>query len=146
MGFNGSESQALLKKCSCSESGSKKRTWETSHTSVKSKKIKGGHQADCDLHSKDISLESVSGNSFSAISKSKCQVGITPNDHLTSFLEKNAEEATAVNLTYEEHSSRGISSRGKSFRIMLMNIADDSKKANLTKVHSNCLLFSQILL
>ncbi|KAJ8562766.1 hypothetical protein K7X08_031218 [Anisodus acutangulus] len=135
MGFNLSESQALLKKCSCSASGSKKRTWETSYTSVKSKKIKGGHQTDCHLHAKDTSLESVTGNSFSAVSKSKCQVDITPNDHLTShFLEKNAEEATAVNLTYEGHSSRGISSRGTNFRIMLMNIADDSKKANLTKI------------
>ncbi|KAL3339189.1 hypothetical protein AABB24_028030 [Solanum stoloniferum] len=135
IGFNEMESQTLLKKCTCSASGSKKRTWETSHSSAKSKKIKGGHQTDCDLHSKDINLESVSGNSFSAISKSKCQVGITPKDHLTShFLEKNAVEATAVNLTYEGHSSRGISSRGTNFRIMLMNIADDSKKANLTKI------------
>ncbi|KAK4371382.1 hypothetical protein RND71_010857 [Anisodus tanguticus] len=135
IGFNLSESQALLKKCSCSASGSKKRTWETSYTCVKSKKIKGGHQTDCDLHAKDTSLESVTGNSFSAVSNSKCQVDITPNDHLTShFLEKNAEEATAVNLTYEGHSSRGISSRGTNFRIMLMNIADDSKKANLTKI------------
>ncbi|KAM3280725.1 hypothetical protein P3S67_027745 [Capsicum chacoense] len=41
IGFNESESQALLKKCSCSASGSKKRTWETSSTSVKSKKNKG---------------------------------------------------------------------------------------------------------
>lgn len=146
IGFNEMESQTLLKKCSCSASESNKRTWETSHTCVKSKKIKGGHQTDCDLHSKDISLESVSGNSFSAISKSKCQVGITPKDHLTShFLEKNAVEATADNLTYEGNSSRVISSRGTNFRIMLMNIADDSKKANLTKVYSNCLLSSQIL-
>lgn len=135
IGFNEMESQTLLKKCSCSASESNKRTWETSHTCVKSKKIKGGHQTDCDLHSKDISLESVSGNSFSAISKSKCQVGITPKDHLTShFLEKNAVEATADNLTYEGNSSRVISSRGTNFRIMLMNIADDSKKANLTKI------------
>ncbi|MCD7459278.1 hypothetical protein HAX54_040537 [Datura stramonium] len=134
-GFNESESQALLKKCSCSASGLKKRTWETSYTSVKSKKIKGGHQTDCDLHAKDISLESVRGNGFSAVSKSKCQIGITPGDHLTShFMEKNAEEATAVNSTYEGHSSRGISSRGTNFRIMLMNIADDGKKANLTKI------------
>lgn len=135
MGFNESESQALLKKCSCSASGSKKRTWETSYTSVKSKKIKGGHQIDCDLHAKDTSSESVMGNSFSAVSKRKCQVDITPIDHLTSHsLEKNAEEATAVNLTYDGHSSRGISSRGTNFIIMLMNIADDSKKANLTKI------------
>ncbi|PHT80596.1 hypothetical protein T459_13611 [Capsicum annuum] len=135
IGFNESESQALLKKCSCSASGSKKRTWETSSTSVKSKKIKGGHQTHCDLHAKDTSLESVTRNSFSAVSKSKCPVGITPNDHLTSqFVEKNAEGATTVNLTYEEHTSRGIFSRGTNFRIMLMNIADDRKKANLTKI------------
>ncbi|KAK4373726.1 hypothetical protein RND71_009110 [Anisodus tanguticus] len=67
-------------------------------------------------------------------------VDITPNDHLSShFLEKNVEEATAVNLTYEGHSSRGISSRGTNFRIMLINIADDSKKANLTNM--KCHLF-----
>ncbi|PHT54577.1 hypothetical protein CQW23_09039 [Capsicum baccatum] len=135
IGFNERESQALLKKCSCSASGSKKRTWETSSTSVKSKKIKGGHQTHCDLHAKDTSLESVTRTCFSAVSKSKCPVDITPNDHLTSqFLEKNAEGATAVNLTYEEHTSRGISSRGTNFSIMLMNVADDNKKANLTKI------------
>ncbi|CAN4089831.1 unnamed protein product [Withania somnifera] len=135
MGCNESESQALLKKCSCSTSGSKKRTWETSYTSVKSKKIKGGHQTDCDLHAKDTSLESVLGNSVSAVSKSKCQADIAPNDHFTSqFLEKNAEEATAVNFAYEGHSSRDISSRETNFRIMLMNIADENKKANLTKI------------
>ncbi|XP_059290728.1 uncharacterized protein LOC132044256 [Lycium ferocissimum] len=135
MGFKESESQAFLKRCSCSASGSKKRTWETSYTSVQSKKIKGGHQTDCGLHANDTSLESVMGNSSSAVSKSKCQVDVTPNNSLTShFLGKNAEEATAVNLTNEGHCSQGISSRGTSFRIMLMNIADDSKKANLTKI------------
>ncbi|XP_060184352.1 uncharacterized protein LOC132614027 [Lycium barbarum] len=135
MAFKESESQAFLKRCSCSASGSKKRTWETSCTSVKSKKIKGGHQTDCRLHANDTSLESVMRNSSCAVSKSKCQVDITPNNSLTShFLGKNAEEATAVNLTNEGHCSKGISSRGTNFRIMLMNIADDSKKANLNKI------------
>ncbi|XP_009611621.1 uncharacterized protein [Nicotiana tomentosiformis] len=135
MGFNESERQALLKQCSCSASGSKKRTWETSYTSVKSKKIKGGHQTDCDLHAKDNSLESDVGINFSAVSKRKCKTDINPSDRLTSrSLEKNAEEATAVNLTYKGHSSPGIYSRGTNYRIMLMNIADDNKKANLTKI------------
>ncbi|XP_009797207.1 uncharacterized protein LOC107807795 isoform X2 [Nicotiana tabacum] len=135
MGFNESESQAFLKQCSCSASGSKKRTWETSYTSVKSKKIKGGHQTECDLHAKDNSLESDVGISFSAVSKRKCRADINPSDRLTSCsLEKNAEEATTVNATYKGHSSRGVSSRGTSYRIMLMNIADDNKKANLTKI------------
>ncbi|XP_009597056.1 BRCT-containing protein 1-like isoform X1 [Nicotiana tomentosiformis] len=135
MGFNESESQAFLKQCSCSASGSKKRTWETSYTSVKSKKIKGGHQTDCDLHAKNNSLESDVGISFSAVSKRKCKTDINPSDRLTSrSLEKNAEEATTVNLTYKGHSSPGISSRGTNYRIMLMNIADDNKKENLTKI------------
>ncbi|XP_016454447.2 uncharacterized protein LOC107778673 [Nicotiana tabacum] len=135
MGFNESERQALLKQCSCSASGSKKRTWETSYTSVKSKKIKGGHQTDCDLHAKDNSLESDVGINFSAVSKRKCKTDINPSDRLTSrSLEKNAEEAITVNLTYKGHSSPSISSRGTNYRIMLMNIADDNKKANLTKI------------
>ncbi|XP_075089744.1 uncharacterized protein LOC107763555 isoform X1 [Nicotiana tabacum] len=135
MGFNESESQAFLKQCSCSASGSKKRTWETSYTSVKSKKIKGGHQTECDFHAKDNSLESDVGISFSAVSKRKCQADINPSDRLTSrSLEKNAEEATTVKSTYKGHSSRGVSSKETSYRIMLMNIADDNKKANLTKI------------
>ncbi|KAI3690792.1 hypothetical protein L2E82_49000 [Cichorium intybus] len=33
--------------CSCSSSGAKKRTWESSHTSLKSKKVKRGHMISC---------------------------------------------------------------------------------------------------
>ncbi|KAL7587639.1 hypothetical protein Lser_V15G38701 [Lactuca serriola] len=66
--------------CSCSSSGAKKRTWESSHTSLKSKKVKGGHMIVC-------------------------------------------------------QSERGCVSRNNnSYKIMLMNIADDAKKSNLTKI------------
>ncbi|PHT25793.1 hypothetical protein CQW23_34585 [Capsicum baccatum] len=77
----------------------------------------------------------LNGKYCTLVRRHRTSGGITPDDHLTSqFVEKNAEGATAVNLTYEEHTNRGISSRGTNFRIMLMNIADDNKKANLTKI------------
>ncbi|XP_023741132.1 uncharacterized protein LOC111889228 [Lactuca sativa] len=66
--------------CSCSSSGAKKRTWESSHTSLKSKKVKGGHMIVCQ-------------------SESGC-----------------------------------VSRNNNSYKIMLMNIADDAKKSNLTKI------------
>ncbi|CAI9297660.1 unnamed protein product [Lactuca saligna] len=73
--------------CSCSSSGAKKRTWESSHTSsLKSKKVKGGHMIVCQSESGCVSRN---------------------------------------NKTTSHHDS---------YKIMLMNIADDAKKSNLTKI------------
>ncbi|CAH1432195.1 unnamed protein product [Lactuca virosa] len=73
--------------CSCSSSGAKKRTWESSHTSLKSKKVKGGHMIVCQSESGCVSRNNK-----------------TTNNH------------------------------NNSYKIMLMNIADDAKKSNLTKI------------
>ncbi|KAI3514406.1 hypothetical protein L1887_12784 [Cichorium endivia] len=72
--------------CSCSSSGAKKRTWESSHTSLKSKKVKGGHMIVCQSESGCVSRSNKTTNNQNC------------------------------------------------YKIMLMNIADDAKKSNLTKI------------
>ncbi|KAK2976131.1 hypothetical protein RJ640_010666 [Escallonia rubra] len=47
LGLSQIEADGDVKHCSCSALGAKKRIWEASHTSLKSKKVKGGHQIDC---------------------------------------------------------------------------------------------------
>ncbi|KAF8370279.1 hypothetical protein HHK36_031682 [Tetracentron sinense] len=49
MAENGDD--ADVKHCSCSAPGLKKRVWEASWSSLKSKKVKGGHHIDCHLDS-----------------------------------------------------------------------------------------------
>ncbi|KAL2535018.1 N-acetyltransferase [Abeliophyllum distichum] len=104
-----SGSEAGLEKCSCSELGTKKRLWEASHTSLKSKKVKGAHVIDCQLGSDD----SVSGragrndccfrdNSYSEITRSKISTDVSPNNLLinSSFEENN--DGKACNVTVED--------------------------------------------
>ncbi|XP_028057198.1 uncharacterized protein LOC114261186 isoform X5 [Camellia sinensis] len=133
-----------LMHCSCSSRGEKKRVWEASYTSLKSKKVKGCHQVDCQLDSRDFVPESDGTNdsSFhgcsSGISKNKSLVDVTPRDPLSStYLEKTNEECQPVNIISEDHDSMELLAKGESFRIMLMNIADNAKKSSLTKIIEN---------
>ncbi|GMP97588.1 hypothetical protein CsSME_00045779 [Camellia sinensis var. sinensis] len=133
-----------LMHCSCSSLGEKKRVWEASYTSLKSKKVKGCHQVNCQLDSRDFVPESDGTNdsSFhgcsSGISKNKSLVDVTPRDPLSStYLEKTNEECQRVNIISEDHDSMELLAKGESFRIMLMNIADNAKKSSLTKIIEN---------
>ncbi|KAF5938181.1 hypothetical protein HYC85_025687 [Camellia sinensis] len=133
-----------LMHCSCSSLGEKKRVWEASYTSLKSKKVKGCHQVDCQLDSRDFVPESDGTNdsSFhgcsSGISKNKSLVDVTPRDPLSStYLEKTNEECQPVNIISEDHDSNELLAKEESFRIMLMNIADNAKKSSLTKIIEN---------
>ncbi|KDO49619.1 hypothetical protein CISIN_1g009150mg [Citrus sinensis] len=119
------------KHCSCSQ-GTKRR-WEASTSSLKSKKVKGSSCADCHLDS-DRSLASAGGETV-GLSGCKPLREITPSNHVTVDCTGNdAKEDRPVCTTSAAFISKEFQSNGKCFRIMLMNIADDSKKVHLTKV------------
>ncbi|KAL8208512.1 hypothetical protein R6Q57_007924 [Mikania cordata] len=99
------------KHCSCSTSGSKKRTWEASHTSLKSKKVKGSHLIVCQSDNGCLS-RSNKINGCITISRDKDLADFTPT--LDGPLIMNAKKTC--------------------YKIMLMNIVDDAKKSNLTKI------------
>ncbi|XP_052177059.1 uncharacterized protein LOC127791239 isoform X2 [Diospyros lotus] len=116
------------KYCSCSSLGQEKRVWESSFTSLKSKKVKGGHQFDCQL-------DSYSDGCPSGISRNKFLVEMTPREPIAySYLDKTTEECQPANIISEGLGQKKLLSGGKSFRIMLMNIADDAKKSKLSKI------------
>ena len=130
------------KHCSCSTQGAKKRVWEASLSSLKSKKIKGSHSIDYQLDSNfGIALESDGNLSCSDgfsldTSRNKSLLGVTPWASLScSCLEKSAEEHRSVNVMPKGPASKELQSNGECFRILLMNIADDAKKTCLTKVN-----------
>ncbi|KAH9679731.1 N-acetyltransferase [Citrus sinensis] len=119
------------KHCSCSQ-GTKRR-WEASTSSLKSKKVKGSSCADCHLDS-DRSLASA-GSETVGLSGCKPSREITPSNRVTVDCTGNdAKEDRPVCTTSAAFISKEFQSNGKCFRIMLMNIADDSKKVHLTKV------------
>ncbi|KAK7852080.1 pax-interacting protein 1 [Quercus suber] len=129
------------KHCSCSTKGAKRRVWEASLSSLKSKKIKGSHSIDCQLDSCPKALESDGNLScFHGYSldnsRNKSLLGVTPTASVrqSRCLEKSAEEHKSVNIFPEGPASKELQSKGECFRIMLMNIADDAKKTCLTKV------------
>ncbi|CAI9765645.1 unnamed protein product [Fraxinus pennsylvanica] len=136
-----SGSEVGLEQCSCSELGTKKRLWEASYTSLKSKKVKGAHVIDCQLGSDD----SISGrdgrndccfnnNSYSAISRGKFSTDVFLNNISTNSCFEENKDGKACNVTIEDCGALEVPFSVHSFRIMLMNIADDNKKSNLTKI------------
>ncbi|XAR68461.1 hypothetical protein NMG60_11003576 [Bertholletia excelsa] len=136
---------ADVKICSDSSLGVRKRAWEASYTSLKSKKVKGCHQIECGLDSRDFVSESVEKDgsyfhgSTPGIPGTISLVDVTPRDPLNGgYLEKMREESPLVNnILSEEFGSKKLLPRGESLRIMLMNIADDVKKSSLTKIIEN---------
>nr|GMD85663.1 microcephalin isoform X1 [Ipomoea batatas] len=141
-GVNECEFEPYPERCSCSAPGTKKRMWEASFTSLNSKKVKGGYVADCHLRSNNFLLENngkttmhKSGGSLAA-----SESAFLGHDHHKDPLtcsSKYSEEYRALDVTPISNSNLGIPPLGKHFRIMLMNIADDNKKANLTKIIEN---------
>ncbi|XP_016651510.1 PREDICTED: uncharacterized protein LOC103339295 [Prunus mume] len=134
---------ADVRHCSCSKqvSCAKRKVWEASMSSLKSKKVKGSHQVGCQSES-NFSLVSETDGSDSCLRgcsfvsyKDKPLVADPPRDLLgSSYKEKNAEECGPVNITSETLVRKEFQTQREFFKIMLMNIADDTKKANLTKV------------
>ncbi|BBH07257.1 N-acetyltransferase [Prunus dulcis] len=134
---------ADVRHCSCSKqvSCAKRKVWKASMSSLKSKKVKGSHQVGCQSES-NFSLVSETDGSDSCLRgcsfvsyKDKPLVADPPRDLLgSSYKEKNAEECGPVNITSETLVRKEFQTQREFFKIMLMNIADDTKKANLTKV------------
>lgn len=106
----------------------KKRVWESSCTSLKSKKIKGGYQVECELDSWDAVSES------HGISSDRSLAVAASRDPLSNSFIDNTSEGCQLNILVQDHGKQEPVSRGQSFRIMLMNIADDSKRSSLSKV------------
>ncbi|XP_062167869.1 uncharacterized protein LOC133874051 [Alnus glutinosa] len=130
-----------VKHCSCSTQGAKRRVWEASLSSLKSKKVKGSHSIDCQVDSNcGLALGSVENDScFQGCSletsKNKSLVRETPRVPLSlNCVEKIAEEHGSVNVMPEALASKDFQSKGECFRIILMNIADDAKRTHLIKV------------
>lgn len=122
-------------------SGAKRRVWEASLSSLKSKKVKGSHlvgrQADCnwDVASESDEYDSCRKKCTLDTSKNNYLVGLPPIDPLTSSREgKTAQGCGLGNMTSEASIMKDFYSQSHCFKIMLMNIDDDTKKALLTKV------------
>lgn len=125
--------------CSCSVQGTKKRMWETSCTSLKSKKVKGTNSNDCQLGShcpnwtSDGRISNCLDRNCLLTIGNKCLPDTSlANSGSNSLYEK--VEFRAGNITNEDYGSPEIPCTAKCKRIMLMNIADSDKKSRLTKV------------
>ncbi|XP_010273312.1 PREDICTED: uncharacterized protein LOC104608888 isoform X2 [Nelumbo nucifera] len=131
-----------VKYCSCSRQGAKKRVWEASLSSLKSKKVKGGHHIGCHLDSNwELVSENGRGNDSSVggyslgTSVDKTLVEVNHKDALNcSSLASHVEESPLHIMPNEYNTSEKHQSKGECHRIMLMNIADEVKKMHLTKI------------
>jgi hypothetical protein len=131
-----------LKHCSCSTQGAKRRVWEASLSSLKSKKVKGSHSIDCQIDSNcGLALGSVeNGSCFRGCSletsKNTSLVRDTPRAPWSrNCMEKIVQEHGSVNVMQEALASTDFQSKRECFRIILMNIADDAKRNHLIKVY-----------
>ncbi|XP_022924960.1 uncharacterized protein LOC111432350 isoform X1 [Cucurbita moschata] len=126
--------------CSCSTQRAK-RGWEASLSSLKSKKVKGVHlQHSHPDSNRSFVPESNGSDTCSqacslANSKHEILASLPPKNLSTSKYTQNfCEEFGSVKVASEDLVCKGLHTRGKSFRIMLMNIADEAKKTQLVKV------------
>lgn len=133
---------------SAQRSGAKRRVWEASLSSLKSKKVKGSHlvggQADFnwDVASESDEYDHCCKKCTLDTSKNNYLVALPPIDPLTISREgKIAQGYGPCNITSEASIRKDFHSQSHCFKIMLMNIADDTKKAHLTKVGPGCLFF-----
>ncbi|XP_010056526.2 uncharacterized protein LOC104444532 isoform X2 [Eucalyptus grandis] len=123
-------------RCHCSGHGKKRIVWEATLSSLKSKKVKGSQQADCQLCCDgNPVLESERNDSHSE----GCLSGFPRNNFLGEAIPSNREEKNAKKWTSLDTASTAppqneVHSGEACFRIMLMDIAEDTKKAHLTKV------------
>ncbi|XP_065856702.1 uncharacterized protein [Euphorbia lathyris] len=121
--------------CSCFTQG-KKRAWEASLSSLKSKKVKGSHRIECET-------ESILGLGSGSDGRDPCYHGCSLGiSKCSSFMETsagdplttNAKEGRSTTVESGALISNELKPHGDRIRIMLMNIADDTKKTHLTKV------------
>ncbi|XVF56231.1 hypothetical protein PTKIN_Ptkin06aG0102100 [Pterospermum kingtungense] len=136
------------KQCSCSSQGEKRKIWDVSSSSLKTKKVKGTHQIDshengCQLHSNwhiipDSDRNDSRLNVCSFVSANKSLMEVTPGVSLVNNCMGNeAQEGRPSCMTPEALTINELQSNRECFRVMLMNIADDPKKTHLIKVIEN---------
>lgn len=131
------EVDADIKQCSCSTQRlGAKRVWEASLSSLKSKKVKGSHLVGCQL----VSESGEDGSSYRtcllAASENKSLAGLPCKDPPTNSYDENIVESCAQgNIPSEVSVRKEFHPSGECYKIMLMNIADDTKKAALIKVY-----------
>ncbi|KAG9459179.1 hypothetical protein H6P81_003687 [Aristolochia fimbriata] len=131
---------AFGKRCPCSGQSEKRKVWESSLSSLKSKKVKGGHHINCckDFHC-NVADESecrngtnFAKNSLDAVRDKSLSNAISSSPQQVNFTDTQAWEnivtATPKDVGNEERPY------SKYPVVMLMNIADDVKKAQLTKI------------
>ncbi|KAF6160177.1 hypothetical protein GIB67_016613 [Kingdonia uniflora] len=123
--------------CSCSGVDVKKRAWQASCSSLKSKKVKGGYHIDCHLYSTwdltsghDRENESCSDYYSVGASSDKSRAKVISKDF--SLTEKNKLVCASSN---EDNPQEQILPKGDCQKIMLMDISDDVKKTFLKKVN-----------
>ncbi|GAB4851684.1 hypothetical protein Ancab_031088 [Ancistrocladus abbreviatus] len=116
------------------EQSMKRRTWEPSVSSLKSKRVKASHRADHPSHA-GSTLHVESGKQ-----DNHCDAGSS-----VSFREKSLQEVKAVESpkaasvptdveAYKVTASKESQSSKKTFNVMLMDIDDGAKKTQLTKI------------
>ncbi|XP_020234487.1 uncharacterized protein LOC109814462 isoform X2 [Cajanus cajan] len=113
---------ANVKCCSQSTKGAK-RAWEASLSSLKSKRVKGSQLV-------DYQSDSSCGFILETDKANPCFEEV-PRDPL---IKNSSEKCVRDNLHLEAPINIELPSTKQCFRIMLMNIADDAKKTQLTKV------------
>lgn len=119
--------------CLCSTHGSgAKRVWEASLSSLKSKKVKGGHSVGCNIVSESAGDSSCYHTCPSAAPESSL-LGLPHSDPSTR-MGIIAESCARGEIVSEASFKKELMSHKQCFKIMLMNIADDVKKEKLTKV------------
>ncbi|GMJ03799.1 hypothetical protein like AT2G41450 [Hibiscus trionum] len=134
------------KQCSCASQRTKRKVWEASLSSLKTKKLKGTHQIDshqngCQLASDwhiipDIDGSQLDGCSFHSTDKSS--MAVTTGVSLVNNCTVNkVQQGRPRCMTSEAPTTNESQPHRECFRIMLMNIADDTKKENLIKVIEN---------
>ncbi|KAL8095318.1 uncharacterized protein LOC141689960 [Apium graveolens] len=132
--LNQTEADADGKHCSCSapNSGAKKRrVWDASHTSLNSKKVKGGHLSSCELDSRDRLMDRSSLGS----PRNKSLPNVANEGPFSYICLDGSRDYNEINhFALQNHNKEESLSRQKQYRIMLMNIADDAKQSHLTKI------------
>lgn len=132
--LNQTEADADGKHCSCSAPGSgakKRRVWDASHTSLNSKKVKGGHLSSCELDSSDRLMD---GSSL-ASSRNKSLPNVAKEGPLSqNCSEGNGDDNEFNSFALQNHCKEDSLPRQRRYKIILMNIADDAKQSHLTKV------------
>ncbi|KAF5181309.1 Mediator of dna damage checkpoint protein [Thalictrum thalictroides] len=147
--------------CSCSMQSAKRKTWETSLSSIKSKKVKGGQHISCSSGDHSFKHDKENNSCFKAcstsFSKDNLCKEVVPNDSMKNINSKDqfcmdfvpkyalgngrpavqTAETEPLHVIANENRIEKILPRGECHRIMLMDIADDAKKTSLTQIIEN---------